>query len=192
MQQDDKMISIDDPDRPILEMDRDGAIEQMMLKYGEEIKRLVYTYTKSWTQAEDLTQDVFVTIFMKLHSFTGRSLLRTWIYSITINKCKDYKKSWYHRNIHLADKLLSFTKSDMNTPETEMLRKDEKTLLMSHVMSLSIKYREIILLYYYKQFTIDEIAMMLNMKSATVKTRLKRAREKLQFIYEKRGEQSGS
>ncbi|MFN7250591.1 MAG: sigma-70 family RNA polymerase sigma factor [Anaerobacillus sp.] len=170
-------------------MDKEEAIEVLMTEYGEEIKRLIFTYTKNWAQADDLTQEVFLTIYLKLNQYTGKSTIRTWIYSIAINKCKDFKKSWYFRNIQIVDKLVSFAKTDTKTPEMETVQKDDKSFLMEQVMSLPINYREVILLFYYKEFTIDEIATITGLNKATIKTRLKRAREKLHTIYVgKRGE----
>nr|WP_285876789.1 sigma factor [Fictibacillus phosphorivorans] len=55
-----------------------------MKTYGEEIKRLVYTFVKNWQSAEDITQDVFVTLYTKLDTFRGDSAIRSWIYSIAI------------------------------------------------------------------------------------------------------------
>lgn len=181
-----------DPDYEIIQMNNEEALEEIMQKYGEEIKRLVYTYTKSWAQADDVTQDVFVSIYMKFHTFKQQSLLKTWIYKITINKCKDYKKSWYQRHIQLTNTLFPFKSEASDTPELELLKKDEQSLLMDCVLSLPTKYREVVLLFYYKEFAIEEIATILTTNQSTIKTRLKRAREKLHGIYEKRGEQIGS
>ncbi|MCT8137318.1 sigma-70 family RNA polymerase sigma factor [Anaerobacillus sp. CMMVII] len=170
-------------------VDKEEAIEQLMIQYGEEIKRLIFTYTKNWAQADDLTQDVFLTIYLKLDQFTGKSAIRTWIYSIAINKCKDFKRSWHFRNIEIVEKVIAFTRADTATPEINAIQKDDCAFLMEQVMSLPIKYREVILLFYYKDFTIEEIAGLTGLNQGTVKTRLKRAREKLHTIYMgKRGE----
>nr|WP_231620668.1 sigma factor [Fictibacillus sp. 7GRE50] len=58
--------------------------------YGEEIKRLVYTFVKNWQQAEDITQDVYIALYTKLDTFRGESTLKSWIYTIAINKSKDF------------------------------------------------------------------------------------------------------
>lgn len=158
---------------------KEMVIEKLMDQYGEELKRLIYTYTKSWSQADDIIQDVFLKIFMKLETFSGDSSIRTWVYSIAINQCKDYKKSWYFRNIQLAEKIFSFSGVNNSTPEAEIVEKSDRDTLMAHVLTLPIKYREVILLYYYKDFSVEEISRMTELNISTVKTRLKRAREKL-------------
>jgi RNA polymerase sigma-70 factor, ECF subfamily len=170
-------------DHEFSNIDKDDAIEQLMTQYGEEIKRLIFTYTKNWAQADDLTQEVFLTIYLKLDQFTGKSSIRTWIYSIAINKCKDFKRSWYFRNIQIVEKIITFAKADTATPEVVTVQKDDQSFLMEQVMLLPIKYREIILLFYYKEFSIEEISLMTGLNQGTVKTRLKRGREKLHTLY---------
>lgn len=193
-QQADKVHTAEDPDKHIISLAKEEAIEELMLKYGEELKRLIYSYTKSWSQTEDLVQEVFLSIYLKLDTFSKKSTLRTWIYAIAINKCKDYQKSWYFRNFFSSEKVHLFAKSDSETPESQLVQKDLNFQLMDQVMSLPIKYREIILLYYYKDFSVEEITLMTGIKQSTVKTRLKRGRQKLFEEYrdqEKRGDRLG-
>ncbi|WP_078556074.1 sigma-70 family RNA polymerase sigma factor [Bacillus alkalicellulosilyticus] len=157
---------------------KEEIIEELMDCYGEELKRLVYTYTKSWTQAEDIIQDVFVNVYLHLESFSGQSSLRTWIYSIAINACRDYKRSWHVKHIHVTSTFFN-QGTFYGTPESQFLQKDEQSHMMERIMSLPLKYREMILLYYYKEFSIEEISLLTKLNPSTVKTRLKRAREKL-------------
>lgn len=167
-------------DKWILNVSKEEAIERLMDMYGEEIKRLVYTYTKNWAQTEDITQEVFVSVFMKLDTFQGRSLLRSWIYSIAINKCKDYLRSWNVRNVKIADKLFSTIKST-DSPELHVIYQNTHSAIAQKVLSLPIKYREVIILFYYKEMHIDEICKVLGINQSTVKTRLKRGRDKLKL-----------
>ncbi|MCA1029811.1 sigma-70 family RNA polymerase sigma factor [Bacillus timonensis] len=166
---------------------KDVALEKIMTMYGEEIKRLIFTYTKNWAQTDDLTQDVFVSLYMKLDSFQGRSSLKSWIYSIAINKCKDYLKSWNYRQVKMADTILTVIKAKENSPDIQMELNDSNHELMKSVLCLPLKYREVIILFYYKEMSIEEISSLLKENQSTVKTRLKRAREKLKSAI-KRGE----
>ncbi|TLS35373.1 sigma-70 family RNA polymerase sigma factor [Pseudalkalibacillus caeni] len=155
-----------------------------MDEYGEEIKRLVYTYVKNWAQTDDITQDVFVTLYLKIENFRGESALRSWIYSIAINKCKDYLRSWHYRKIKLTDEIIKVTRSsNQSTPETELELQDKKSELSQLVLSLPLKYREVIILFYYKDLSIKEICSVLNEKESTIKTRLRRARESLKKLF---------
>lgn len=168
-------------------------LESIMIEYGSEIKRLVYSYIKNPSDADDVTQEVFVTVYRKLDTFQGKSTLRSWVYAIAINKCKDYLRSWKVRNIKLKGKLEQFVKSAAHsyTPEQHIIEKNEEQQLLNQVLSLPIKYREVIILYYFEEFSVHEIADFLSINQNTVRTRLNRGRGKLKnIIQSERGGES--
>jgi RNA polymerase sigma-70 factor, ECF subfamily len=164
-------------------MNNDDAIIYLMKKYGEEIKRLIYTFVKNWQHAEDITQDVFVTLYTKLDTFRGDSNVRTWIYSIAINRSKDFLKSWSYRKLAFTDKFSSKQDESIHSAEDGFITNLVDQLLYEAVLSLQLKYREVILLHYYKEFSVREIGEVLTMNESTVKTRLSRARKLLQDKY---------
>ncbi|MDW0117740.1 sigma-70 family RNA polymerase sigma factor [Sporosarcina thermotolerans] len=174
-------------------MGRDEQIEFLMDEYGEEIKRLIYTYVKDHPAAEDLTQEIFITIYLKLGSFAGKSSIRTWIYSVAINKCKDYLKSWHMRKITVQENIKELLKSSRRGPQDEVIEKLESEQLVDLVLKLAVPYREVILLYYYKHLSIKEVSEILGVSESTVKVRLHRGREKLRMPLEQmeRGEVNG-
>jgi len=177
-------------DMEIMRMNRDEAIERIMNGYGDEIKRLIYTYLKNTADTDDVTQEVFILVYRKLHSFQGKSSLKSWIYSIAINKSKDYLRNWRVRNRRLKEKLMqtaSHAEKETNTPEESTLKQSESDELLDQVMNLKTKYREAIILYHFEELTIKEISSTLSVKQATVRTRLKRGREKLQALIETDG-----
>jgi RNA polymerase sigma-70 factor, ECF subfamily len=165
-------------------LSREKALICLMKQYGEEIKRLIYTFVKNWPQAEDLTQDVFVTLYTKLDTFRGDAAIRSWIYSIAINKSKDYLKSWSYRKMQITGKLKVESFSEKDAVENYVISNTEDRALYQAVLQLPLKYREVILLHYYKGFSVRETSDFLSLKEATVKTRLSRARKLLhdQFL----------
>lgn len=169
-------------DRDIIHMNPSEAIEIIMNTYGTEIKRLVFTYVKNAADTDDVTQEVFVTVYHKLHTFQEKSSLRNWIYTIAINQSKDHLRSWQSRNKRLKERLMQsapFLMRVNKTPEEYMIKRNQSNQLLIQVMDLPMIYREIIILYYFKELSTLEISQLLNTKEATVRTRLSRAREKL-------------
>nr|WP_209480865.1 sigma-70 family RNA polymerase sigma factor [Virgibacillus litoralis] len=161
------------------------AIAEIMDLYGDEIKRLIYTYVKNNADTDDVTQEVFMTIYQKLSTFQGKSTLKSWVYSIAINKSKDHLRSWRSRNKRLKEKLSQsarFLEKSDETPEEYMIRENESSDLLDKVMKLPINYREVIILYYFKELSAKEISYALNMKEVSVRTRLNRGREKLKQV----------
>ncbi|SEQ94660.1 RNA polymerase sigma-70 factor, ECF subfamily [Virgibacillus subterraneus] len=159
------------------------SFNEIMETYGESVKRLIYTYVRDWSVAEDLTQDVFVIVYLKLETFEQRSSLKTWICSIAINKCKDFIKSWNFRKVKLINNLPEkYLVTIDDNPESQMIQNDEELLVAKSILSLPVKYREIIILFYYQEMQIADIRDTLGLNESTVKTRLQRGRGKLKKL----------
>ncbi|OZM57027.1 hypothetical protein CIB95_09665 [Lottiidibacillus patelloidae] len=170
--------------------DKDNSLEILMDVYGEEIVRLCYTYVKSWAVAEDVTQEVFLTVYQKQAQFKRNSSIKTWIYKIAINKCKDHLRTWHHKNTILSEFVSKFIKSNEVSVEEQVTMLEEQTELTEKVMKLPLKYREVILLHYYKDFSIKEMSQLLVCKESTIKSRLFRARALLKVEMDEKKEAS--
>ena len=158
-------------------------LEQFIKTHGEELLRLAYTYVKNNEAAEDIVQDVLLKAFEQHDQFRGEASYRTYLYRMTINRSTDYLRSWSYKNTILTEKIQKLFKGTKSA-EQEVLVLSENRALGEAVLNLPVKYREVIILYYYKELKIDEIADMLSCSDNTVKTRLKRGREKLKLVLE--------
>ena len=146
--------------------------QQAMQDYTDFLLRLAYLYVKDWPAAEDIVQDVFIKFYQEFQQFEERSSLKTYLTRMTINKCKDYVKSWRYRKQVLTNSFSSQTKKARN----RIVEQDEKLELADAVLQLSIKYREVIIYYYFEELSVLEVAQMLSISDNTVKTRLRKAR----------------
>lgn len=165
--------------------DANALVEILMEAYGSDLKRLAYSYVKDWGKAEDIAQDVFFTCYKKIKTFKGRSALKTWLYRITVNRCKDVMKSWSFRNIHIGTpKSMDSMESGSLSPENEAVQQGENQQLADRVLALPLKYKEVIILHYYSELKTDEIADLLTQNAKTIRTRLHRARALLRKMYE--------
>lgn len=158
-------------------------LEQFIREHGEELLRLAYTYVKSREAAEDVVQDVLLKAYEQREQFRGGSTYRTYLYRMTINRSYDYLRSWSYKNTVLTNKIQQIFQGTKSA-EQQVLTQSDNRLLGQAVLDLPVKYREIIILYYYKELKIDEIANLLSCSDNTVKTRLKRGREKLKNLLE--------
>ncbi|MFJ7933838.1 sigma-70 family RNA polymerase sigma factor [Sporosarcina sp. NPDC096371] len=159
--------------------DRDVLIDEIMNRYGQDILRLVYSYVNNKELAEDLTQDIFVKCYKSLHTYKGKSTLRTWLWRIAINHCKDFLKSWYNKNVVISEEEPITNRTTKEMVEEVVIQKEEDDQLIAAIMTLPIKYQEVIYLYYYEELLIKEIAGVTEASVNTVKTRLRRAKELL-------------
>ncbi|WP_188207860.1 sigma-70 family RNA polymerase sigma factor [Alkalibacillus aidingensis] len=172
------------------ESDRLELLDHCMTQYGTEIKRLVYAYVRNHADTDDVVQEVFITVYQKIDQFQHQSELKSWIYRIAINKSKDHLRGFKHRQQRLKQKLeQTFKKEATNqqTPEQVSLQTEESKKLLVQVYQLPIKYKEVIILYYFEQLSVKEIADILNINTNTIKARLKRGRERLKEKIESDG-----
>jgi RNA polymerase sigma-70 factor, ECF subfamily len=160
-------------------LEREEIIDQIMQEYSDDILHLVYTYVKNRTTAEDLTQEIFLKCYEKLNQFNQQATLKTWVYRIASNHCKDYLRSWHYRKITLSDKILDYIPSKSKQVEEEIIANSEENILTNAVMNLPLKYREVVFLHYYEELSLAEISKITTVNINTIKTRLKRAKELL-------------
>ncbi|MBS4209260.1 sigma-70 family RNA polymerase sigma factor [Bacillus sp. FJAT-50079] len=155
--------------------DIDSLFDQMMTDYGQDILQLTYSYVKNNAIAEDLTQEIFVKCYKALPSFERRSNPRTWLWRIAINHCKDYLRSWHHRNVMLTYEKEVEPASSEEVVEQTVLKSEEDAQLINAILQLSMKYREPIYLFYFQELSIKEIESLTGVKRNTIKTRMRRA-----------------
>jgi len=150
----------------------------VMEEHGEYCLRVAYLYVKDWAIAEEIVQDVFFAYYRQQDRFEQRSSLKTYLVKITVHKSHDYLRSWKNKRHLLVEKL--HIGSSKRTPEKTLLAKDERKTLTLALFGLPIPYREVVILYYYQELKVREIADILLCTENTVKTRLHRARKLLQ------------
>ncbi len=162
--------------------DDESLLDEMMSLYGQDILQLVYSYVKDAVVAEDLTQEIFIKCYKALPTYNQQSNIRTWLWRIAINHCKDYRKSWYFRKVSTAEEEQEWTSSD--NVEEEVIQQDEDRQLAVAVMELPIQYRELIYLHYFQEMKLKEISEITGVKLGTVKTRLRQAKRRLKTYWE--------
>jgi len=156
-------------------LSREERLEWLMKEYGDQVTRLAFTYMKQKQLSEDIAQEVFIKCYENLESFRHESSYKTWLYRITVNLCKDKLRSWSFRHIILTE-FFSKTKSTNKSPEMELVGLENKQLIAEKILSLPVKYREVIILYYYEEMSYNQISTLLDLRLQTIKSRLHRAR----------------
>lgn len=148
---------------------RNSLVEKTIRKYADTIYRVAFQYTGNVSDAQDILQDVSVALVTAKVPFDDDCYLRNWICRVTVNKCINLRKSKKHH---------SWEELNENIPENNC----EQISLSDELERLPVKYRTVLYLYYYEEFSIEEIADILSLNSNTVGSRLRRGREKLRKI----------
>lgn len=160
-------------------------MEDLIRTYGTDVLRTAYLYVGDYHMAEDLFQEVFIKVNQKIHTFQGESSIKTWIIRITINTCKDYLKSAYYRRVVPFIDLTEDARESENDFE-KIENQDRDRIIREAVWNLPLKYRDIFLCVYFQELSLIETAKVLRIPEGTVKSRLKRGRDKLKKILEGR------
>jgi RNA polymerase sigma-70 factor (ECF subfamily) len=148
------------------------AVELALDLYGNDILRLAYSYLKTKEDAEDIVQDALIRLMQSGKVFEDEAHMKAWLIQVAVNLCKDKLKSAAHKRE-------SAMPEGYDIAAAEESGKEEESDVFYHVMELPEKYRSVIHLYYYEEYSTGEIAELLGKKEATVRSLLKRGREKL-------------
>lgn len=141
-------------------------IEKAVWDYSGSLLKIAYTYTKNICDAEDIVQEVFLSLMMEKKEFVSSEHIKAWLIRVTINKSKNHIKSvWISKRTSMPEELES-----LSHKESEVL---------DAVFSLEEKYRIPIHLFYYEGYSIAEIAELMGRKPATIGSWLDRGRKKL-------------
>ena len=163
--------------------DYETVIAQLMENYGLELKRIAYLYINDLNECEDIIQEVFIKCYHQLENFRFESNVKTWLIRITINKCKDYHKLWRVKKLIYRPFLISERKDA--SAEERYLEEETSSEIISSIHLLSPKYKEVLILYYYQEMTMQEISDILSISINTVKSRLLRGKRTLQTQLER-------
>lgn len=164
------LYALQGPAKAELDNTKNLQIEELMDAYGDDILRLCLLYLGDRQLAEDAFQETMVKAWQKLPTFRGESSAKTWLSHIAVNTCRDMLRSGWLRMMRRSeamDVLESFTAPGEGEDAGEVTQA---------VLSLPGKYREIVVLYYYQDMKIREIADVLKIPVNSVSTRLRRAR----------------
>ena len=151
--------------------------EQIIDEYSGHLLRLAYFYTRNRHAAEDIVQEVLIKFYEA--NYEERGQLRSFLATMTVNKSKDYLKSWAYKKMQFETKWWMKT-----TDRDHVVQLEERSSIGAAILKLPLKYREPILLYYYEEMSVLQVAEILQINENTVKTRLKRARDQLRPVLE--------
>ncbi len=154
------------------------SVQELFEKYQNNLYIIVFQICKNTEDAKDVVQDTFLQYYSLKKEFDNEQHIRAWLIRVAINKAKNINCAFWRRNkMSLEDYIETLV---FETPESEEL--------FETVMNLPEKYRIVIHLFYYEDYTIHEIAEILKLSESNVKVRLSRGRsllkEKLQEEWE--------
>lgn len=165
---------VKDPDN-----NHDQIIIDLVNQYQGMLLRMCYVYLRDQELAKDAVQETFLKAYRNWDAFRGESNEKTWLIQIAINTCKSMKRSAWWRYIDRR-----VTPEDI--PQTGMMTDEDDMDIMCDIMQLPSNLKEVIMLYYWQDMNVTEIAQALGVSQSTVSRRLNYARKRLRDVLDRR------
>ncbi|UKM64454.1 RNA polymerase sigma factor [Flavobacteriaceae bacterium GSB9] len=156
-------------------------------RYAKLVYNKCYGFARNEDEAKDLTQDVFLKLFVKLSNFKGKSKFSTWLYAFVYNHCVNYvtrntAKKFEKKSVDYND-IENLSEDEENEEDFLDMRVDR---LKEALELISPEEKMILLLKYQDFLTIKEIESVLDVGESAVKMRIKRAKDKLIKVYDEK------
>ncbi|HTV35472.1 MAG TPA: sigma-70 family RNA polymerase sigma factor [Xanthobacteraceae bacterium] len=161
------------------------AMQVLFARHHVKVYRFVLRFLRNESAAEDLISEVFLEVWRQAGKFEGRSAVSTWLLSIARFKALSVLRR--RTEEELDDETAAAIEDEGDNPEVALAKKDKGAALRQCLGKLSAEHREIVDLVYYHEKSVAEVAGIVGIPEATVKTRMFYARKKLSELLKEQG-----
>jgi len=171
------------------------AFNEIVRRYKDPLLNFVYRFLGNRTESEDIVQETFLRVFRNKHAYRKVAKFSTWIYTIAGNLAKTELRKRKKRNlfsisdIGYEDKDYEISDESLS-PEKTVNSNMYDEIIQKEIQNLSPKFREVIILRDIQELSYEEISKIIKIPIGTVKSRVNRARlrlqERLKFLWDKR------
>jgi RNA polymerase sigma-70 factor (ECF subfamily) len=154
--------------------EKSKVFEQLMA-WQEKVFLICLGFSRNKTDAQDLTQEVYLKVYRNIDTVKDLSLSKFWLFRITRNTCLDFIRK--HRRHRLSSLEFELEPKELRTPESQLIFQEQLRALKVSIQKLPKKLRDVFVLKEYGGLSYQEIAEVLSIKEGTVPSRLTRARQ---------------
>lgn len=163
-----------------VKLQKAGAFDLLYEKFKDQAYRTAVFLTGNKEDAQDVVQDTFVTVCLEINKLKNSEAFTAWFYRILTNNARSFLKKC-NREFPKEDKAMQQIGERIQEDFSDMLlQKEENSYLRELINHMDVKYRTVIVLYYFNEFSISEIARIVDCMDGTVKSRLFKARKILE------------
>ena len=160
------------------------AFEQLVNLYEKKVLTMCWYLLQNKEEAEDATQDVFISIYQSKHLFKGDAQLSTWIHRITTNKCLEYirkanRKKRFGIKVSIDESFLRVGNESQLNPEEVLIERERSKAFYLAVQKLSENQRVAYSLHHFDDFSYKEISESMNLSISAVESLIFRAKQQL-------------
>jgi RNA polymerase sigma-70 factor, ECF subfamily len=158
------------------------AFERLLDAYETRVYRLALRFTGNESDAEDVTQEIFLAVYRSIARFRGDSALGTWVYRVAMNHCLEYRRKRRLEHVPLDEELMLASSDWRDDPMQSANKQELSARVEAAINSLSPVHRDVIVLHELQGLTYQEVAATLDVPVGTVKSRLSNAFRRLRDL----------
>lgn len=148
------------------------SVDEAFRRYGDRVFSAAFSVCRNREDADDAVQDTFLKYYTRNQDYADETHLKAWLLRVAINRARDITGAFWRRNRVSWEEYMD---------ELEFVQPEDRTLFQA-VMGLPKKYRLVIHLFYYEEYSVEEISSMLHSSRGTVKSQLSRGRKLLKSM----------
>ena len=175
-------------DEALIELIAEGdkrAMQVLYARHNVKVYRFILRLTGNQSLAEDLVSEVFLDVWRQAEGFESKSQVSTWLLAIARYKALSALRR--RSDEHLDDRMAATIEDTADDPETAVYKVDRNAIVQKCLTRLSPAHREVLDLVYYHEKSVDEVARIVGVPAATVKTRMFYARNKMADLLKQSG-----
>ncbi|HOS70364.1 MAG TPA: sigma-70 family RNA polymerase sigma factor [Bacillota bacterium] len=157
-------------------------------RYQSKVFSTAFHYTHDHEEARDLTQEIFIKLYNNLQKYKGKASFSTWLYRIAVNRCIDWARKKKPQTVSAISDggeeeldIYDTIADSGGGPEEDLIKQENAVYLRKLVESLPEIYKTVIILYYFEDFSPQEISEIVGVPKRTIETRLFRGKNLLKL-----------
>jgi len=160
----------------------ESAFDKIVERYSSDIAALANRLLGWSGEVDDVTQDIFLAAYLGLKKFRCESSLKTWLFTITVNKCHSYRHKRMLRLRRISKVAEKTPLSSTETADKTQMASETFDRIRQAIATLPAKYREPVVLRYLQELPTEQISQILGISKNALQVRLNRARECLRHV----------
>lgn len=159
----------------------DQRFEEYIKEYGNSLFNYIHSRVRHKELAEDIYQEVLISAYLALPYFEEKAKVKNWLFKIALNKCRDYWRKEKSASRFWEEKVYTYVEESNPIPQPDecLLNKCANEEMVDTLKELPKIYREPLILFYYHNRTLLEISNKTKIPLSTVKTRMRRGKDRL-------------
>ncbi|HUG33301.1 MAG TPA: sigma-70 family RNA polymerase sigma factor [Anaerolineales bacterium] len=160
-----------------------AAVERLVRQHETGVFRLALSIVGDTAEAHEITQETFIAALRSLRSYEDRKSFKAWLYTIALNHARNHlrKRKVMDRLKTTVSAIFRIDSQKQKLPEEHIIQSEEETALWNAMNKLDERHRIVLVLRYFQELSVTEIAGILDLPEGTIHSRLHTARERLRI-----------